>query len=213
VRRSRVSERTVRRLLAALVVIVSLLTACGGSTEPARLDGAVAEPPLFVGDRQLPEASSGAPFVFRAPPGGLLAVYFGYTQCPDLCPTTMADLKVALAELTAAEAARVTVALVTVDPERDTPELLTAYVTGFFGDRAGRAVRTTDTGELTQVEQAFLASSSITRDRDEVTVAHSATTSIVDERGTVVVQWPFGTSAKSMAHDLRILLDRADAPG
>jgi len=147
--------------------------------------------------------------VFRAPPGGLLAVYFGYTQCPDLCPTTMADLKVALAELTASEAARVTVALVTVDPERDTPELLTAYITGFFGDRAGRAVRTTDAAELADVEEAFLASSSVTRDQGEVTVAHSATTSIVDERGTVLVQWTFGTSARSMAHDLRILLDRA----
>jgi protein SCO1/2 len=210
-RRTEPAARRSSTAAALVAVVVALVTACGGSTAPARLDGAVADPPLLVGDQRLPDAITGDPFVFRAPPGGLLAVYFGYTQCPDLCPTTMADLKVALAELTEAEAGRVTVALVTVDPERDTPDLLTAYVTGFFGEPAGRALRTLDPEELARVERAFLASSSVTRDNGEITVAHSATTSIVDDQGTVRVQWPFGTSSRSMAHDLRILL--ADAGG
>ena len=138
-----------RRLTTALIVLgAALLAACAGGAAPARLDGAVAEPPLSVGDQQLPDATTGAPIVFRADPGGLLAVYFGYTQCPDLCPTTMADLKVALGELDPADADRVVVALVTVDPERDTPALLSAYVAGFFGEGRGRAVRTTDPAAL-----------------------------------------------------------------
>ncbi len=199
---------TIRPFSRALAAALLFLGACGSSTDEQALDGAVATPPLVVADQQLPQAGTGEPFAFRAEPGQLLAVYFGYTQCPDLCPTTMADLKVALGELTAADAARVTVVLVTVDPDRDTPEILDAYLGSFFDADHRVALRTTDTDALARTEDAFLADSTVIRTGNGVEVEHTATTSVVDDQGTVVVQWPFGTSATSMAHDLRILLTR-----
>ncbi len=194
-----------------MAVALLFLGACGPSNDGQTLDGAVATPPLVVADQQLPQAGTGRPFTFRAEPGHLLAAYFGYTQCPDLCPTTMADLKVALGELTPADAARVSVVLVTVDPERDTPEILDAYLGSFFDADHRVALRTTDPAALARTEEAFLADSAITDTANGVEVEHTATTSVVDDQGRVLVQWPFGTSAASMAHDLRILLARGEA--
>jgi protein SCO1 len=70
----------------------------------------------------------------RADDGEVLLVYFGYTSCPDICPTTMADIRLALEACHRDLAERVSVAMVTVDPERDTTEVLTGYL-GYFFDR------------------------------------------------------------------------------
>src|SRR5690606_40197961 len=70
----------------------------------------------------------------------LLLVYFGYTSCPDVCPTTMADVSAALVDLPPDKAGRVRVAMVTVDPERDTDEILAGYLAHFFS--RGIALRT-----------------------------------------------------------------------
>ncbi len=196
-------DHSIRPILAIGLI---LLSACGGSGGPPALDGAIAQPPLVVADQQLPRASNGEAFTFIAPPGALLAVYFGYTQCPDLCPTTLATLKVALSELDADDAGRVTVALVTVDPDRDAPELLDSYLSSFFDAEHRVALRSTHTESLARVQAAFLASSALVHTAHGVAAEHSATTSIVTDQGVVAVQWPFGTSAGSMAHDLRILL-------
>jgi protein SCO1/2 len=141
---------------------------------------------------------------------GLLILYLGYTHCPDVCPTTMADLKTALAEL-GPDADRVTVAMVTVDPERDTAEVLWGYVE-FFTEGEGRALRTDDLDELREVEAALLTESSVTTNAEgEVEVQHSGTVHAVDAQGSVLVEWPFGVSAQVMADDLRALLDEIDA--
>ena len=63
--------------------------------------------------------------------GKVVVVFFGYTQCPDVCPTTMADLAAAMQQLSAEDASRVQVLFITLDPERDTPALLAAYVPAF----------------------------------------------------------------------------------
>ena len=73
-------------------------SACGG--DERELVGLTRDPEPQVDGVALPDVSrGGAPFDFRAPDGGLLVVYFGYTNCPDVCPTTMADLRVALDDL------------------------------------------------------------------------------------------------------------------
>ncbi|MGE0732977.1 MAG: SCO family protein, partial [Acidimicrobiia bacterium] len=101
-------------MAAALAVLTTGLAACG-AREPDRLVGAVREPRPQVGEVSLPEAGAG-PFRFAAEPGHVLLTYFGYTSCPDVCPTTLADLKVVFEDLGAA-ADRVELAMVTIDPE------------------------------------------------------------------------------------------------
>ncbi len=205
------------RLVAAVVLAGAVwagLPGCGSDSDAsATLNGAEPAEPMLVGDRTLAEVApdgTETEFAFRAPEGELLAVYFGYTSCPDVCPKTMADLRTALEELPPEEAGRVSVAMVTVDPERDTPEVLNGYVGSFF--ERSHALRTTDMAELESVEAAFLASSSITPDPDGegYEVSHTASTALVDDRGQVLAFWPFGLGADHMADDLQTLLDRID---
>lgn len=181
------------------------LTACGSDAHT--LVGAQIEPPPQVGGFALPDvADEGGERAFTADPGDLLLVFFGFTNCPDICPTTMTDVSRARAEL-GEDASRVEVGMVTVDPDRDTPELLDAYVSSFVDD--GRALRTTDPAALRAVADAFGASYQVTTAPDgRVDVAHSGSVYVVDEEGAVVLVWTFGTDPDDMVADLDALLDQ-----
>jgi len=144
------------------------------------------------------------PFQFVAPEDQVLVVYFGYTNCPDLCPTTLAAVRAAKREL-GDLADRVKLAMVTVDPERDTKDVLPAYLSS-FSDQYHALIPASD-DELTAVKDAFQASSSVTKNPDgTIEVGHSATTYVVNDQGVVVVEWPYGLTADDMANDLEILL-------
>lgn len=220
---------TMTRVARTAVVVLALLglvagavscgdddgEASGGGAGAAQgeLQGLVRDEPLDVSQVALPDAASGAPAGVVPPDGELVIAYFGYTSCPDVCPTTMSDVQRALEQLDPADAARVEVVFVTVDPQRDTAQLLGDYL-GYFFERQ-RALRTEDRTELEAAQDAFLASSSIDpTGPDTYDVSHSAATYVVGADGTVLVEWAFGTSSDTMAHDLEILLDRAEsAPG
>jgi protein SCO1/2 len=144
----------------------------------------------------------------RAMRDGLLLVYFGYTLCPDVCPTTMSDVGTALGSLGAEERRRVRVAMVTVDPERDTGPVLTHYVRAFFRD--GHALRTADQVLLRRVARAFGADYGVARRPDgTVDVMHTAFVYAVDDQGRLRMQWAFGTPADALHRDIRSLLAAA----
>jgi protein SCO1 len=198
----------------ALTLAASLLAACGGDDPGAApLNGLQRNPPLTTTGLVLPEVAadgSETPFELKADPGRMLAVYFGYTNCPDLCPTTMADLRVIKEEL-GDSAKDLDVALVTVDPERDTPEVLSGYLASFFDefpDTRLHPLRTQDPTLLQQAEDALLVTSTVDTDATtgEVQVAHSATLYLVDDTGEVVIEWPFGTSWRAMGKDIQHLM-------
>jgi protein SCO1/2 len=136
-----------------------------------------------------------------------LVVYFGYTSCPDVCPTTLAEVKKAFKQI-GDTAEQVDVAMITVDPERDDGDLLTRYVQSFIDD--AHALRTDDTAELEAVAKAFGASYTVTtNDAGEIEVSHSGNLYVVDQNGDVVLQWPFGLKADAIATDLEILFEGA----
>lgn len=193
------------------MAVVGLVAGCGDDSGPTSLSGVVRQPPLQVGEVTLPEVTdsdAGVPFTFKAEPGTLLVTYFGFTNCPDLCPTTLADLRAAKRRI-GDDANVVDLAFATVDPQRDTPEILRDYV-GSFTD-SYHVLRTLDEAELEAAEQPFLASSSVTKAADgTIDVSHTATAYVVDENGTVLVEWPFGIGSSGMENDLRILLDQLE---
>lgn len=201
-----------------MTVLLVVTAACGGANEQASetsnggpaapgLLGVVRSPSLSVEDVTLLDAS-GAPVEMKAPAGELYVLYFGYTSCPDICPTTMSDLRVAIDDLEPAESARVTVGMMSVDPERDTPEVVREYL-GHFFDRA-LPLAALDSGALSAATEAFGVRYEVA-DHDpgatDYEVSHSAMTYVVDDSGTVVVEWPFGFDSEQMTKDLRTLLE------
>jgi protein SCO1/2 len=136
--------------------------------------------------------------------GKAVVVFFGYTQCPDVCPTTLATLAEAMKKL-GADADRVQVLFITVDPERDTPELLAQYVPAFdrrfiglFGD-ADATARTAK--EFKVIYQKVPGSSAGT-----YTMDHSAGTYVFDPQGRLRLYVANGQGVDVFAHDLRELL-------
>lgn len=195
------------RYLAVFGAAVTLVACGGGQRE---LVGLTRDPEPQVDAVALPDVSEGgAPFEFRAPPDGLLIVYFGYTNCPDVCPTTMADLKVALEDL-GDDAERVDVAMVTVDPDRDTP-VLADYIQSFVP--GAHAIATDDQAALQSVAGSFGVSYVVRTAPDgAVEVGHSSNLFAVDDAGSLVLTWSVGgeegtARADDLAADIRQLLD------
>jgi protein SCO1/2 len=190
----------------AATAIVAFLLAAACSSSPPELAGFVRTPLPEVGGQTLPDAGAGGEaFAMRASEGRLLLVYFGFTNCPDVCPTTLADIRAAFRDLGDA-AEQVEVAMVTVDPDRDTDEILTGYVQSFVP--GAHALRTTDDDALLEVATAFGAGYEVSVDADgTVEVIHTAHVFVVDDAGLIQVTWPFGTEPSDMVSDLEILLD------
>ena len=208
----------VTSLLVLAALGASLLAGCGTDDDSSNaattsapsiiaereFAGIVREPAPVVDDTAVPSLTNpGDDVVFRAEPGGFKAVYFGYTNCPDVCPTTMADWAVTLRRLPEELAAQVSTVMVTVDPDRDN-EILPGYVESFVAD--AEAAGTTDASVLAAAAEPFGVSYDVTtNDEGEIEVSHSGFLYFVDDQGRLVLTWPFGTSSSEMAADIEQL--------
>jgi len=198
-----------RRIVALVAGIALTVGACG--SEPAReLAGYRREPAPVVADLTLPDlTASGAEFPFQAAPSHVLVMYFGYTNCPDFCPTTLSDLRLAIRRMNEEDAARIDVAMVTVDPERDLP-VLADYIQSFFDD--GHALGTTDGELLATAAAPFGVSYNVEESADGTTeVAHTTSLYAVDDTGHLALTWQFGVTIDDLAADLTVLLESSDA--
>jgi protein SCO1/2 len=193
------------RALAGLALTLAIASSCGGGER--ELVGYTLEPAPRVDAVALPDVSrDGEPFALRAQPAGLLVVYFGYTNCPDVCPTTMSDVRTALRQLED-DADRVDVAMVTIDPDRDAA-VLADYVGSFV--EGGHALATDDAGDLRAVADPFGVSYLVdTNSGGEIEVSHSPQLYVVDDAGTLALTWQFGVPADDLADDLAQLLESA----
>ena len=134
--------------------------------------------------------------------GKVTALFFGYTHCPDVCPTTLADLAQAMNTL-GKDAERVQVLFVTVDPERDNPEMLGLYVPAF--DSSFLALYG-DEQATQQVASAFAVTYQKQQTTSGYSVDHSAGTFLIDPKGRVRLLAPYGQRSEWLAEDIRMLL-------
>ena len=192
-------------LMASVTMMMSLaLAACGGEATHVP-SGIVRTPAPDVSGISLPDVTNNVDLTLRADPGGVLIVYWGYTSCPDVCPTTMVEVRNALRDL-GDLADSVDVAMITVDPDRDTPEVLTAYIQTFVGD--GVAVRTEDASALEAAAEPFGVQYSVTvQDDGWIDVVHTGFLYAIDDQGLVRLTWPFGIESEDMTADLRMLIE------
>lgn len=136
--------------------------------------------------------------------GKAVAIFFGYTHCPDVCPTTLSDFAAALRQL-GPDAERVQVIFVTVDPERDTPELLREFVPAFNPGFLGMY---SDPETLRQLAKEFkvVYQKTAVKAPDDYLIDHSAGTYIYDPQGNLRLLMPYGSRPDAIARDLKTLL-------
>ena len=137
--------------------------------------------------------------------GKVVVVTFGYTQCPDVCPTTLSDLSSAVKKL-GADASRVQVLFVTVDPKRDKPDLLKQYVPAFNPDFLGLYGDAAATRKATSDFKVY-AEERAGKTADTYTIDHTAQTFAFDKEGRLRLVWGYGATSDAMASDVRILLN------
>ncbi len=136
--------------------------------------------------------------------GNIVLLYFGYTFCPDVCPTTLAELGRMMREL-GPQAEDVKVIMVTVDPERDTPERLAEYVQYFHPDFIGLTGSEEEIAQTATPLGVYFAKQEV-EGASGYLMDHTATVLMVDKEGSVRMIWPYGTSADAIAEDVRYFL-------
>lgn len=136
--------------------------------------------------------------------GKAVVIFFGYTQCPDVCPTTMAEMASVMQQL-GPQADQVQVLFVTLDPERDTQALLANYVPNFdarflglYGDAAATARVAKDFKVFFQKVPGKTPAS--------YTMDHTAGSYVFDRQGRIRLFLRHGQGAEPITHDLKILL-------
>jgi protein SCO1/2 len=137
--------------------------------------------------------------------GKVVVVFFGFTQCPDVCPTSMAELA-QVKQLLGADGSKLQAIFITVDPERDTPELLKAYMGNF--DPTFVALRPT-LDQLPQVAKDFKVYYKKVDGKTpgSYTMDHSAGSYIFDGKGSIRLYNRYGSGAEALASDIRLLLN------
>ena len=136
--------------------------------------------------------------------GKVVAIFFGYIHCPDVCPTTLSDFSAAL-KLLGAQADQVQVVFVTLDPQRDTPDLLKQFVPAFNPTFLGMYTDDEGLKRLAHEYKVVYQKTSV-KSADSYLIDHSAGTYIYDPQGRIRLLMPYGSSPEMIAHDLKILL-------
>lgn len=198
-----------RRWLGLLMVgalLSAALVACGGGGDgrptATPLPGTLLDPPKEVGDFTLTD-QDGQPFRLSDLRGKVALLFFGYTNCPDVCPTTLAELKRVKA-LLGEDVERVAFVFVSVDGARDTPERLAAYVRAFDPQFIGL---TGDDAALRPISRDFGVFYQRVNYESDVNylVDHTASTFVVDQQGRLRLVFPYGTDPAAIVTRLRAL--------
>ena len=198
---------TRRALLLAALGTTALLAACDGvlsgsggkpTFKAVDITGAEYARSLALND------TDGRPRTLAEFKGRAVVIFFGYTQCPDVCPTTMQELT-EVKRLLGAEGDKLQGVFVTVDPERDTPELLQAYMANF--DPSFIALRPTPE-QLTPLlkDYKIYAKKVEGKTATSYTMDHSAQSYVYDPQGRLRLYSRYGSGPQALAEDVRLLL-------
>lgn len=199
------ANKNIRLIFAAgLMLGLALVLAWGlPHLQPYTYHGTILQTPIPAYDFEL-QSNQGQTIQLSDFRGQLVVLYFGYTFCPDVCPATLFELAEAL-EILGPDASQVQVIMVSVDPDRDTPERLAEYVRYFDPSFLGA------TGSPQQIQEVA-SQFGIFYEAHEGSAAsgylvdHTASVLVIDKNGYLNLILPFGTEAADIAEDLEQLL-------
>jgi protein SCO1/2 len=191
-----------RRDLLSLAGAAALLAACAQESKPAfkAVDITGAD---YARDFKLTDTDGKVRSVedFK---GKAVIVFFGYTQCPDACPTTLAEIAEAK-KLLGSDGAKVQPVLISLDPERDKPELLKAYVGNFGPDFLALRGTPEQTAAIAKDFKVFFRKVPGTAP-GSYTLDHSAASYVYDPKGRLRLYVRYGSGAQALADDLKLIL-------
>lgn len=189
--------------LGAILTGVLIVMVVGPQIRPYQFKGSKIDPPAPAADFSLVN-QHGEIYTLGEARGKVVLLFFGYTHCPDICPTTLAEFKQVREEL-GERAEEVDFLFITIDPERDTSERLAQYMP-VFGDWLHGLTGTMD--DLQPVYQKY----GVVRNKVESDSAagylmeHSTRTYVIDRNGRIRATYLFGTTTDSMVQDTLYLL-------
>lgn len=189
-----------QRVLAVLLPLGVLAAAAGAADEPG-LKAGVFSPPRAAPPFTL-QASDGGELKLERYRGKVVVLEFGFTSCPDVCPTTLAALARARKEL-GAEGDGLQVVYVTVDPERDDAARLREYLRSFDPSFVGG---TGSAEQLAAVRRDYGIAAERVTSAAGYAFNHSSYTYLIDREGNLRALMPYGHTAEDYVHDVRVLL-------
>lgn len=186
-----------------LILGIMIVALTGVSYAQSQLKSGVFEPPRAAPDFSLP-SSRDAQFTLSQQRGKILVLGFGFTNCPNVCPMTLANLAQVNKNL-GALASQIQVIYVTVDPERDHTTRLGEYLAKFNADFIGISG---SAEQLSNVRQAYgiIAKKELKKNGMDYDVHHSSYIYLIDREGLLRALVPFGKTADDITHDIKILL-------
>jgi protein SCO1 len=152
--------------------------------------------------------SAGGPVSLKDFRGKVVLVYFGYTYCPDICPTSLAATSEGLKQLTPDELARVAMIFVSVDPKRDTPARLKEYVEFFHPSIVGVTGTPENIAEIAKRYAVFYAEQKVETAGEGYVVDHSADTYVIAADGKLVAKIAHATPSDQVAASIRKYLNQ-----
>ncbi|MEO6984558.1 MAG: SCO family protein [Paralcaligenes sp.] len=192
-----------RRRFTSLAVAGLLSLSLAGCKDPVKFQGTDISGTHLGHDMAMVD-SSGTLRTLADYKGKVLLVFFGFTHCPDVCPTSMAELAQTM-KLLKGDAQKVQVVMISVDPERDTGAIMNAYVKAFDPNFVGLTGSPEQLHKTAQSFKAYYAKAA-GGTPDSYTMNHSSSFYILDQTGEARVLLPGNAPAKVIAGDIHQLL-------
>jgi protein SCO1/2 len=189
-------------LLSVLIIILGLAAGYYFFRSPA-LHGTIIQSPESSFDFTLTSVNGDVSLSdFR---GKYVLIYFGYIFCPDICPATLANVGQALRSMSESQAEDVQLLMISLDPERDTPEKLAEYVAHFHPSFIGVTGSQEQLAEVTSLYGIFYEKH-VGSAASGYLIDHTASLLVIDREGYLKLVFPFGVTSKEIADDLKYML-------
>ncbi|HVN15027.1 MAG TPA: SCO family protein [Anaerolineales bacterium] len=196
--------------LASLALIALAIVATLMLGKPPQFRGTTYDPLVPAPEIALKKAN-GEEYRLTDQKGKVVLLYFGYTYCPDICPTTLATLKQAYTNL-GSDANKVEIVFITVDPDRDTPQSMQRYVNQFDASFIGLSGSTADLQPV-WTEYGIFRELGPKDASGNYIVSHTARILVVDKQGNLHLSYPYGEQWQDILFDLRLLINQGGSQG